>query len=332
MIQQSFATDYRIVDIEAYVPQQRLTSSELAPKFDLTEDFIREKKRLTSVPWEQGLHPSAMAIHSGRRLLERTCVDSKDIRAVMFAGSGLGDFALWSAAARVQYELGADQAASVDVLSGCTSGHAAVGLLSAMLKPSDKNTYGLIATAERLTLLDKDGGYYYFSDGAACILLSHSQGKLRVRGYASLTIPEFHGMNFGFEQGTCWLAGATGRTPQRVSSSRYMAHFSNEYGDAFRRVSEACAATASLTLEQVEHIVVGNMPPEKNDGLPSALGVPANKIKCGYEKYGHMGSPDTFLTLKELVDQNTIQKGDQAILVCFGAGHTWTGVLVERVE
>jgi 3-oxoacyl-[acyl-carrier-protein] synthase-3 len=59
------------------------------------------------------------------------------------------------------------------------------------------------------------------------------------------------------------------------------------------------------------------------EAVSKRLGVPLEKFVLNIDRYGNTSSASIPLALDEALDRGRIQRGDQILLVGFGAGLTW---------
>lgn len=59
------------------------------------------------------------------------------------------------------------------------------------------------------------------------------------------------------------------------------------------------------------------------------LNIDKNKFYINLESYGNTSAASVPIALSEAINKKLITKGDKIILVAFGGGLTWAGVLLE---
>ncbi len=83
---------------------------------------------------------------------------------------------------------------------------------------------------------------------------------------------------------------------------------------------EIAVKKAKLKLSDIECVV----PHQANDRIISAvakkLGLAKDKIFINIDKYGNMSAASIAVALYEAVEEKRIKKGDNVVLVTFGAG------------
>jgi 3-oxoacyl-[acyl-carrier-protein] synthase-3 len=98
--------------------------------------------------------------------------------------------------------------------------------------------------------------------------------------------------------------------------------------EVFRFATREVVADAGLRLDDIELVV----PHQANLRIIEALGkllkFPPEKVYVNIEKYANTSSATTIIALDEARRAGRIRQGDLVMLVAFGAGLTWGGVLI----
>ena len=110
-----------LIDVASWMPQRWMPAAEIAEASGIPEDVITDRFGLDGKhiagPDD---HVSTMGAAAGRRLLEATGTDPNDIDVVAYFGSMWKDLNVWSAAPKLQADLGLNQGLGLrDVFAHC---------------------------------------------------------------------------------------------------------------------------------------------------------------------------------------------------------------------
>ena len=95
---------------------------------------------------------------------------------------------------------------------------------------------------------------------------------------------------------------------------------------AVRNMSEIATKAveaAGLTLEDINWLVPHQANTRIIDAVGRQLGIDASKVVVNIQKFGNTTAASIPLALKEAVTDGRIKKGDNILIVAFGAGLTW---------
>jgi len=87
-------------------------------------------------------------------------------------------------------------------------------------------------------------------------------------------------------------------------------------------------AQAGVRLEDIALLVPHQANMRILDAVRGELGLPAEKVVINVQEYGNTGSASVPLALWEARQQGRIKPGDLVLLVSFGAGFHWAGMLL----
>ncbi|MFL6713328.1 MAG: 3-oxoacyl-ACP synthase III family protein [Sulfurifustis sp.] len=146
----------RLVSTGVYVPEQRVTSTELFESFDSKNRFdipydwlersmgIRERRMAPA-----DVSPSQMALTAAREALDRAAIPPPEIDVIVYAGI-MRDYVEPASAHIVQDRLQAKNAIVFDVTNACHGFMNAIHLVDALIGLRQAR-YGLIVTGEHLS-------------------------------------------------------------------------------------------------------------------------------------------------------------------------------------
>jgi len=310
-----------IVGLGHYLPKDILKNTDLEKLVDTTDEWIFTrtgiKERRIAGKNEKN---SDLAIKAAKEAIKNADLDPAKIDLIIVATIS-PDSNFPSVACLVQKAIHAKNAAAFDISAACS------GFLYGIITAKQFITSGLyknalVIASEKFThLLDWNdrGTCVLFGDGAgACVLAP-------VRGHRGIIAEYMHAQG---QYGNLLSVESQEREPldQKTKSiplSHVIMHGKELFKVAVNSMAEAVIIAlkkAKLKLSEVDCVV----PHQANDRIISSvakkLGVPKEKFFINIEKYGNMSAASIAVAIYEAVEQKRIRKGDNVVLVTFGAG------------
>src|SRR5215203_6460269 len=150
-------------------PEGILTNEDLAKVVETSDDWITTrtgiKQRRKAAPGE---YTSLFAVRAARQAIERARIDPSDIDLLLCA-TVTPDQILPSTGCIIQAELGANNAAAMDVVAACSGFLYGVALANAMIQ-NGQAKYALVIGSEILTQ------YVDYTDRKTCVLFGDGAG------------------------------------------------------------------------------------------------------------------------------------------------------------
>jgi 3-oxoacyl-[acyl-carrier-protein] synthase III len=311
-----------ILGLGAYLPSKKLTNFDLEKMVETSDEWIRSRtgivERRIAAPHEK---TSDLAIHAAIEALKNSKLSADKIDLIIVATIS-PDSNFPSMACKVQKAIGATKATAFDISAAC-SGYLYALTTAKQYIQTGLSKHAIVVAAERITsLIDwKDRNTcVLFGDGAgACVL-----GKVTSGGITADFMQAFG------DQGDL-MKVVVEETRSPLHPEKEMAHklpFVVMQGTELFKVAvnsmadavEAVLKKAKLKPSQVDCIV----PHQANDRIITAvankLKVPKEKIFINIDKYGNMSAASIAVALYEAAKSKRIKKGDNVVLVAFGAG------------
>lgn len=320
-----------IVGVGSYVPENVMTNSDLEKIVDTSDEWIRsrtgiEERRIA----EEGVATSDIAFKAGAKALKDAGIEPEDIDLIIVA-TITPDYAFPATAALVQDKLGAKNAAAFDLEAACS------GLIYGIVTGSNFIMTGayknvLVIGAEVLSKIidweDRDT-CVLFGDGAAAVVLGEVE-----QGYGLLS---YHLGADGSGGKFLDQPGGGSRNPASKETVENRMHFLKMQGkDVFKFAIKVLPETSLKTLEKrglSADDVKLFVPHQANfriiDSAAKRLKQPISKFYMNMKKYGNTSSASIGIALVEALEKGMISKGDNIILVGFGAGLTYGSCLIK---
>lgn len=320
-----------IIGVGAYTPEKVLTNSDLEKMVDTTDEWITSRTGIKErrVAGENEAC-SDLALKAAERALENAGVAATDIDLIIVA-TITPDFMFPATAAIVQHKLGAVKAAAFDLEAACT------GMIYGMITGANfiatgsyKNVLviGSEAMSKIIDWTDRDT-CVLFGDGAAAVVLSEVEDGYGILG--------FHLAADGSGGAYLDQPGGGTRNPASFETVGDKMHFLKMKGkEVFKFAVTALPETVLNTLNSVNAKPADvdlYIPHQANyriiDAAAKKLEQPLEKFYMNMERFGNTSSASIGIALDEVLRAGKIKKGDNIVMVGFGAGLTYGSCLVK---
>jgi 3-oxoacyl-[acyl-carrier-protein] synthase III len=144
------ATPISIAGMALSLPEHTRSSVDIAARaglrLDYVEDFLGIRRVFVPSAADQ---PCAMGVRAARVALQRARVEPETIDLILYVGSDYKEHVSWTAALKLQKDLGAKSAVAFDVTQTCTSLMTGFCVASAMMRTDPRITIALLAGGQR---------------------------------------------------------------------------------------------------------------------------------------------------------------------------------------
>ena len=325
-----------IRSIGCYVPQGIRDSAWIGAASGIPEPVIREKVGIRQVhkagPEET---VSSMGAEAARRCLGD--FDPRDLDLVVYCGSEYKDYYLFNCAARVQYEIGAVNAAVFEIHNLCSAGVWSLKVLKSMMLQDPELKHVLLVSSSKegdlINYRDSDSRFMFnFGDGAAAALLERDLDENVILESAMIADGQF--------AADVSVPGIGCRNFEGFRNMPWEDHFLRVLDVAnmkerldpitlgnFVSVIAKAADRSGFGRAHIDYLAPIFMKKSILLHLLDQFGL-AEENTFVLEEYGHCQSADCFISLLEGARCGKLKAGDRAVLVSAGTGYTWaaTGV------
>lgn len=320
-----------IVGVGTYVPEQVLTNKDMQKKVDTSDDWIlsrtgiRERRIASSQE-----ATSDLALIASQRALENAGLKPSDLDLVITA-TVTPDMLFPSSASLLQDRLGADRAGAFDLLAGCTGFIYGVTVGAQFIAAGTAKTV-LVTGAETLTRLidwrDRNTSVL-FGDGAGAVVLGSVPND---RGILS-TVLGSDGSGGHLLQ----LPAGGSRRPATTETIAENLHFVQMNGrEVFKFAVRAMEDGANEVLRRaglastdVDFLIPHQANMRIIEHAAKKMNLPMERVAVNVDRYGNTSTASIPLALEESLTSGKIKDGDNVIMVGFGAGLTWGGLLIK---
>lgn len=319
-----------IIGTGSYLPENVLTNEDLEKIVDTSDEWIRTRTgiRERRVAREEEA-ASDLSLKASERALESAGVRAEEIDLIIVA-TVTPDTLFPATACLVQDRLGARRAACFDLSAGCTGFLYGLGVAQQFVACGTYQKV-LVVGVDVLTKIIN------WEDRSTCVLFGDGAGAVVVA-----PVPEEEGilslyLGADGSGGPLLVMPAGGSrlpaSPDTVARKLHTIHMhgSEVFKFAVRIMGEASLKAleqAGLAKEDIDLLI----PHQANMRIVEAgmkrLGLPPEKVYVNLDRYGNMSSASIPVALDEAQRQGKLARGDNVLLVSFGAGLTWGAAVV----
>ena len=315
----------KIIGWGSYLPEKILSNSDLEKIVDTSDDWIvtRTGMKERRIAGDQEFS-SDMGLKAARKALKAAGVTSDSLDLILVA-TITPDHVFPSNSCLVQAQLGASNAAAMDIQAACSGYLYALSVAKSFIESGSYRKILVIASEKLSSIVDYEdrNTCVLFGDGAtACVVSDEGKG---------LTINE---VCLGADGNKCNLiqmpAGGS-KIPASMESVKNKQHYIQMNGkEVFKNAVRHMESASRLCLERAnipESKIKWLVPHQANMRIIQALAkrfeLPMERVFVTIHKYGNTSASSLGIALGELLQEKEISPGDHILLAAFGAGLTW---------
>ena len=262
----------------------------------------------------EGESTTTLAIEAARKALDDSGLDKSEIGCVIVATSS-GEYVMPSTACLVHKALALREDIPVfDLGAACAGFLYAVDAARAMLLAHGGRAALVIGAEQMSQLLD-------MADRNTCVLFGDAAGA------AVFALDE--------DAEYAYVCGTRGDMAIQVGGPRRTLPMTMEGQNVFRFAVSTIPVTVEellektgKTLDEVDWVVCHQANQRIIDASVRRLGVPAEKFYKNLDRYANTSAASIPLALAEMKESGKLTSGQRVILVGFGGGLTWAGVML----
>jgi len=316
------------------VPEKVLTNYDLEKMVDTSDEWIRTRtgiveRRIAS----SDQTTSSMGVIAAQRALDKAHLAAIDLDLILCA-TCTPDHLIPATACLIQHELGAVNAAALDINAACS------GFVYALVTASQfimSGTYDrvLIVAAETLSR------FVNWQDRNTCILFGDGAGAVLL---------EATDQDGGLISSVLGAQGDVGRlltiegggsakpaNPDTLANGEHCIRMKGN--EVFKFAVRSMGLTAKQAIDKA-----GLKPEDIRKVIPhqaniriikatqEALGIPWEKVFVNVDRYGNTSAASVPIALCEFLETEEVSPGDNLLFVAFGGGLTWGAAVVRWID
>lgn len=317
--------------VASFLPEKVMTNADLEKLVDTTDDWIvsrtgiRERRVLA-----EGESTSDMAVEAAKRAMAAAGVTPEQIGLVLVA-TFTGDYVFPATACLVQDRLGCKKAAAFDLNAACSGFIYGLTTAAQYVQTGFYEHVLMIGADANTRLVDWQdrGTCVIFGDGASAVVVSRSER--RDRGVRA---------SYMRADGSGWKhlhqpAGGAKRPPTVETVRDRLHHIKMDGKETFkfaaRAMAEAAAEAAKkagLEMKDIKLLIPHQANIRIIEAARTRMGFDADRVIVNIDRFGNTVAASVGIALDEAVKSGRVQDGDHLLLLGFGAGLTWGGVVL----
>ena len=300
------------------LPSRVVTNEDLRRQVDTSDEWITTRTGICQRYYcTENEDAATLAITAARQALTRSGLAANDIACCVVATLS-APTATPSIACRVQAALGLpENRPAFDVNAACSgfiyAAAAAHGLLSTL-----GGRYALVIGCEALSRMVDP------TDRTTCVLLGDGAGA----AVFELAENAPFAVTLGARGNEAIRAGGPAACDTAPITMDGKAVFRFAVTTIPQCVNELCQK-AGVTPDDVDWVICHQANVRILDASIRRLGMPAEKFYRNLDRYANTSAASIPLALDEMREKGLLQSGQRIILVGFGGGLTWAGVMME---
>jgi len=319
-----------ITGIGVYFPDDVLTNEDLSQMIDTSDEWIMSRVGIKErrILKGEGLGLSYMAERALKSLLEKTKTDPSEIDLLICATT-TPDYPFPSTASIVAEKCGIRNAWGFDLEAACSGFIFALETASNMIM-SGKYKKVVVVSGDKMSSIVN------YNDRNTCPLFGDACGAILLEP----TYEEFGVMDtilhtVGIGEPYLHMQAGGSRYPASHQTVDKQMHAIYQEGKVVFKYAVSNMADAALAIMERNNLSADNLdyliPHQANIRIIEAVGLrvglPSDKVIVNINKYGNTSAGTIPLCLWEWEKQ--MKKGDNLVLVSFGAGFSWGAVYLK---
>jgi 3-oxoacyl-[acyl-carrier-protein] synthase-3 len=316
----------------SYAPERVMTNADLEKLVDTSDEWISTRtgireRRIAA----DDQATSDLALVAAERAVAAAGIAAADLDVILVATCS-PDMAFPSTATIVQDRLGAHNAFALDISAAC-SGFIYGMELARNLLESGRHRHVLVIGAEKMSSLvdwQDRTTCILFGDGAGAAVLTRNDAAAPGIGPCEL------GSNGALGHLLHIPAGGSRRpvTPEVLAERSNKIEMAGQ--EVFKHAVVSMTRTAKHLLKEAGwtsddlSLVIPHQANQRIlEAIRSRVGVEKDNVYVNVDKYGNTSAASIGIALDEAVKEGRLKAGDKVMLLAFGAGFTWGGMLLE---
>lgn len=306
-------------------PEGVLTNADLEKIVETSDEWITSRTGIKQRhKAKENEYTSMFGTAAAKMALERAGLEPTDIDLIVCATT-TPDQIMPSTGALIQAQIGATNAAGMDIFAACSGFIYGLTMVESMIR-TGQIRYALVIGAEVLTK------YVDYTDRTTCVIFGDGAGAAVVgpveapKGILATKIRS----DGRYEEQLYAPGGGTklGTTHETIDNRM---HFFKMKGNELFKVAVRSMADisaemlekAGYTVDDVKVVIPHQANQRITDAVASRLGVPEEKVYSNIAEHGNTSSASIPIALDECIQSGRIKEGDLVLLTAFGGGVTW---------
>lgn len=327
----AFIVKYRDCStVSSAIPRKSLSNRDLSLIVETSDEWIQTRtgiKNRRISDKESGV--VQLACEAANQALRKQNIDATTIDLIILASSTPDD--LFGSAGEIQHRIGAVNAAAFDITAACSGFTISLITATQFINNGIYNTVMVIGADVLSKWID-------WSDRTTCILFGDAAGAVILQKTNTNFILSSKIQTDGTQNKQLTLKSQTKIVNNNDKLSLYNRDYKfiemngrEVYRFAISKLPKAikdCLSEAQTSIEDIDWLLLHQANQRILDAIANKLNLAKSKIIYNLDKYGNTSAASIPLALDESVSEGNIKKGDKIIMAGFGAGFTWSVIIM----
>jgi 3-oxoacyl-[acyl-carrier-protein] synthase-3 len=272
---------------------------------------------------------SDLATTAARNALEHGNIDPAELDCII-VGTSTADMILPSAACMVQKNIGAINAFAFDMNAVCSSFVFAVEIADNFIRSGKYKKILVIGADTYSKILDfqDQSTCPLFGDGAGALVLGATSEKKGIlqsiiksdgNGWELIQVP-----SSGSRKPITTETIALRENTFKMEGKKVFIFAT----DVIPQIIQELTAREGITPEQLDHIIPHQANVRIIDFISKKLGISKDKFLLNLDRYGNTAAASVGIALDENLRNGVIKPGELVLMMGFGGGLSWGGMLI----
>ncbi|HCC06894.1 MAG TPA: 3-oxoacyl-ACP synthase [Clostridiales bacterium] len=318
----------KIIGYGSCTPSNVVTNHDLSEIIDTTDEWISKRTGIKERRISKGESTSSLAIAAAKKALNVAGITAAELDLIIVATS-TPDCFFPSTGCIVQSEIGAINATSFDLAGACTGFVYATDVAIQYLK-TGRFKRALVIGAEVMSKIidwNDRGTAILFGDGAGAIVITTTDEK---------KITEVYTKSDGTKSEVLKLPAVPiidmydnvkviDRSIMTMNGQEVFKFACNVIIETI----DELISKSNIKLEDVDYIVLHQANSRIIEYVSNKVNINIEKFFMNLDKYGNTSAASIPIALDEMYGKNMLKSGQKLMLIGFGGGLTWGGILLE---
>lgn len=321
----------RVIATGGFVPAQVVANSHFEYLVEGADEWIRSRTGIRERRFATESESTAdLATAAAKDALQKGKVDPASLDCIIVATS-TPDMILPATACMVQKNIGAPNAFAFDMNAVCSSFIYGVETADNFIRSGKYQRVMVIGADTYSKILDMQDKTTcpLFGDGAGAVILEATQEKKGIlntliksdgNGWELIQVPS----SGSRKPITAETIAAKENTFKMAGKSVFV--FAT---DVIPQIIEVVTAKAGIRPDQLDYIIPHQANVRIIDFISKKTGIAKDRFLLNLDRYGNTAAASVGLALDENVANGTIKPGHLVLIMGFGGGLSWGGILIQ---
>jgi len=322
-----------IIGTGSYAPEKVLTNFDLEKLVDTSDEWIQRRTGMVERRIaDANTASSDLGIKASLKAIETADIDPSEIELIIVP-TVTPDMFFPSTACFIQKGIKASNAAAFDLSAGCSGFPYGLVIADQFIKCGTYKTI-LVVAAETLSKITD------WTDRSTCVLFGDASGAaiLQSTNEDKGIISYYLGADGNYSDYKLLGMPAGGsRNPTSHETIDKGMHYIKMRGRELFKLGVKAMAEAgtkaledgNLTLADIDIVIPHQANKRMIDAIAEHMGIPEEKMFVNVEKYGNTSSVTMAIALDEAIKEGKVGPGSLVLIVAFGSGLTWAGIVIK---